>query len=77
MKTNYNTVVICKEVDILSDAVRRCPYSCIRLEGDRYGFIDNKNGDIRNYFCDTLGNELSESGYGISSKFDFEYLDDN
>lgn len=69
MKT-YNTVVTSKEVEVLNDVAKRCPYECIELGEGRLGFMDNENGDIRNYFCDTLGYECSNY-----EAFDFEYFD--
>lgn len=69
MKT-YNTIVTSKEVEVLANVVARCPYECVKLDENRYGFMDNKNGDIRNYFCDTLGYECSNY-----EAFDFEYFD--
>lgn len=69
MKT-YNTIVTSKEVEVLNDVVARCPYECVELGKGRFGFMDNENGDIRNYFCDTLGYECSSY-----EAFDFEYFD--
>lgn len=70
MKT-YNTVVTSKEVKTLENVVVRSPYECIELGEGRFGFMDNERGDIRNYFCDTLGYECSNY-----EAFDFEYLDE-
>lgn len=72
MKTNrtYNTVVFSDNIEFLNEVVSRCPYECVKLGEGRYGFMDNKNGDIRDYFCDTLGYTLGQEG------FDFEYLDE-
>ena len=70
MKT-YNTIVTSKEVEVLANVVARCPYECIELDPGKYGFMDNGNGDIRNYFCDTLGYECSNY-----EAFDFEYFDE-
>ena len=70
MKT-YNTIVTSKEVEVLANVVARCPYECIELDPGKYGFMDNGNGDIRNYFCDTLGYECSNY-----EAFDFEYLEE-
>lgn len=64
MKT-YNTIVKSKEVKTLENVISRCPYECVKLDENKYGFMDNENGDIRNYFCATLGYESS----------DFEYLE--
>lgn len=58
MKT-YNTIVKSKEVKTLENVVARAPYECVKLDENKYGFMDNANGDIRNYFCDTLGYECS------------------
>lgn len=72
MKTRvYNTVVTSKEVEVLNDVVSYCPYECVELGKGKYGFMDNKDGDIRNYFCDTLGYECSNY-----EAFDFEYFDE-
>lgn len=72
MKTRtYNTIVTSKELQVLNDAVKRCPYECTELEPGKYGFMDNENGDVRNYFCDTLGYECSNY-----EAFDFEYLEE-
>lgn len=70
MKT-YNTVVTSKEVKTLENVVARAPYECVKLDEGKYGFMDNENGDIRNYFCDTLGYECSNY-----EAFDFEYFDE-
>ena len=70
MKT-YNTVVTSKEVKTLENVVARSPYECIELGEGRFGFMDNERGDIRNYFCDTLGYECSNY-----EAFDFEYSDE-
>lgn len=70
MKT-YNTVVTSKEVKTLENVVARAPYECIELGKGRFGFMDNERGDIRNYFCDTLGYECSNY-----EAFDFEYFDE-
>ena len=70
MKT-YNTIVTSKEVEVLANVVARCPYECIELDPGKYGFMDNGNGDIRNYFCETLGYECSNY-----EAFDFEYFDE-
>lgn len=71
MKTRiYNTVVTSKEAETLNEAIKRCPYECVELEPGKYGFMDNENGDIRNYFCDTLGYECSNY-----EAFDFEYFE--
>ena len=70
MKT-YNTVVTSKEVKTLENVVARSPYECIELGKGRFGFMDNERGDIRNYFCDTLGYECSNY-----EAFDFEYFDE-
>lgn len=72
MKTNrtYNTVVFSDNIEFLNEVVSRCPYECVELGEGRYGFMDNKNGDIRDYFCDTLGYALGQEGFG------FEYLDE-
>lgn len=67
----YNTIVTSKELEILNNVVKRCPYECIELESGKYGFMDNENGDIRNYFCDTLGYECSNY-----ESFDFEYFNE-
>lgn len=69
MKT-YNTIVTSKEVKTLENVLSRCPYECVKLDENKYGFMDNENGDIRNYFCDTLGYECSDF-----EAFDFEYLE--
>ena len=70
MKT-YNTIVTSKEVKTLDNVVARAPYGCIELGEGRFGFMDNERGDIRNYFCDTLGYECSNY-----EAFDFEYFDE-
>lgn len=70
MKT-YNTIVTSKEVNVLANVVARAPYECVKLDEGKYGFMDNENGDIRNYFCDTLGYECSNY-----EAFDFEYFDE-
>lgn len=67
----YNTIVTSKELEVLNNVVKRCPYECIELESGKYGFMDNENGDIRNYFCDTLGYECSNY-----ESFDFEYFNE-
>lgn len=77
MKTNkYNTVVTCEDIDVLNDVIKRCPYECVKLGEGKLGFMDNKTGDIREYFSDTLGYELSNTEYGFAgNKFDIEYFD--
>ena len=70
MKT-YNTIVTSKEVEVLNNVVARCPYECVKLDENKYGFMDNERGDIRNYFCDTLGYECSNY-----EAFDFEYFNE-
>lgn len=70
MKT-YNTIVESNEINVLNDAVKRCPYECVKLDEGKYGFMDNESGDIRNYFCDTLGYECSNY-----EAFGFEYFDE-
>lgn len=69
--TTYNTIVKSNEINVLNDAVKRCPYECVKLDEGKYGFMDNESGDIRNYFCDTLGYECSNY-----EAFDFEYFDE-
>lgn len=69
--TTYNTIVTSKEVEVLANVVARCPYECIEIGEGRFGFMDNANGDIRNYFADTLGYECSNY-----EAFDFEYFDE-
>lgn len=71
MKVVYNTVVSSNEVEVLNNVVKRCPYECVELGEGRYGFMDNESGDVRNYFCDTLGYECSNN-----EAFDFEYFDE-
>lgn len=66
----YNTIVTSVRVAELKEAVKHCPYECVRLDDNRYGFMDNDNGDVRNYFCDTLGCSCSQD------EFDFEYLEE-
>lgn len=46
MKT-YNTIVTSKEVEVLNNVVARCPYECVKLDENKYGFMDNERGDIR------------------------------
>ena len=70
MKT-YNTIVKSREVKTLENVVARAPYECVKLDENKYGFMDNERGDIRNYFCDTLGYECSNY-----EAFDFEYFDE-
>lgn len=70
MKT-YNIIVTSKEVEVLNNVVARCPYECVKLDENKYGFMDNERGDIRNYFCDTLGYECSNY-----EAFDFEYFNE-
>ena len=67
----YNTIVTSKEVETLENVVARAPYECVELEPGQYGFMDNERGDIRNYFCDTLGYECSNY-----EAFDLEYFDE-
>ncbi len=67
----YNTIVTSKEVETLENVVARAPYECVELEPGKYGFMDNERGDIRNYFCDTLGYECSNY-----EAFDLEYFDE-
>lgn len=69
--TTYNTIVKSNEINVLNDAVNRCPYECVELKPGKYGFMDNEKGDVRNYFCDTLGYECSNY-----ESFDFEYFDE-
>ena len=69
---NYNTVVTCKEIEVLNDVVKRCPYECVKLTEDSYGFMDNETGSVREYFCDTLGYECSNY-----EMFDFEYFEES
>lgn len=69
--TTYNTIVESNEINVLNDAVKRCPYECVKLDEGKYGFMDNESGDIRNYFCDTLGYECSNY-----EAFDFEYFNE-
>lgn len=72
MKTTvYNTAATSENVEVLNNVVKRCPYECVELEPGKYGFMDNENGDVRNYFCDTLGYECSNY-----ESFDFEYFDE-
>ena len=66
----YNTIVTSVRVAELKEAVKHCPYECVRLDDNRYGFMDNDNGDVRNYFCGTLGCSCSQD------EFDFEYLEE-
>lgn len=70
MKT-FNTIVTSKEVEVLNNVAARCPYECVELEAGRYGFMDNANGDVREYFALTLGYECSNY-----EAFDFEYFDE-
>lgn len=70
MKT-YNTIVTSKEYKTLESVAKRCPYECVKLEQGKYAFMDNDNGDIRNFFCDTLGYECESY-----ESFDFEYFDE-
>ena len=67
----YNTIVTSVRVAELNEAVKHCPYECVKLDDNRYGFMDNDNGDVRNYFCDTLGYECSNY-----EAFDLEYFDE-
>lgn len=69
--TTYNTIVKSNEINVLDEVVKRCPYECAELEPGKYGFMDNEKGDVRNYFCDTLGYECSNY-----EAFDFEYFDE-
>lgn len=69
MKT-YNTIVTSVRVAELKEAVKHCPYECVKLDDNRYGFMDNDNGDVRNYFCDTLGYACAQD------EFDFDYLEE-
>lgn len=69
--TTYNTIVTSKEINVLDEVVKRCPYECVKLDEGKYGFMDNEKGDVRNYFCDTLGYECSNY-----EAFDFEYFDE-
>lgn len=69
MKT-YNTIVTSVRVAELNEAVKHCPYECVKLDDNRYGFMDNDNGDVRNYFCDTLGYACAQD------EFDFDYLEE-
>lgn len=69
--TTYNTIVTSKEINVLDEVVKRCPYECVELDPGKYGFTDNEKGDVRNYFCDTLGYECSNY-----EAFDFEYFDE-
>lgn len=66
----YNTIVTSVRVAELNEAVKRCPYEYVKLEEDKYGFMDNDNGDVRNYFCDTLGYTCAQD------EFDFDYLEE-
>lgn len=69
--TTYNTIVESNEINVLNDAVKRCPYECVKLDEGKYGFMDNANGDIRNYFADTLGYECTNY-----EAFGFGYFDE-
>ena len=66
----YNTIVTSVRVAELNEAVKHCPYECVKLDDNRYGFMDNDNGDVRNYFCDTLGYTCAQD------EFDFVYLEE-
>lgn len=66
----YNTIVTSVRVAELKEAVKHCPYECVKLDDNRYGFMDNDNGDVRNYFCDTLGYACAQD------EFDFDYLEE-
>lgn len=66
----YNTIVTSVRVAELKEAVKHCPYECVKLDDNRYGFMDNDNGDVRNYFCDTLGYTCAQD------EFDFDYLEE-
>lgn len=66
----YNTIVTSVRVAELNEAVKHCPYECMKLDDNRYGFMDNDNGDVRNYFCDTLGYTCA------LDEFDFDYLEE-
>lgn len=70
-KQEYNTTLRCNNSSALLDAVKYCNYPVHIISSTEVGFDDDLDGNIRNYFCDTL-----PYYDGVTcNDFEFDYFD--